>query len=212
MLAQGYDTFGLPHWTTWLSLVAGALASSFVIGSAVMYGRWRRRLTGASREEDLPWADLLRLLEQRNRDRAAAGLPPEEATEEVLAELLASLPSAADPRRLVAAEVPEILSGGAERRSSRRRWGNPTEVHVHSPLWADHLHGLVVNRSTGGLAIFADKEVPPGTLLKVRAVEAPSSVPAIRAEVRHCRKVGKGFFFGCQFSEDVPWNTRVWFG
>ena len=39
-----------------------------------------------------------------------------------------------------------------------------------------------------------------------------SLVQAVRAEVRHCRKVGKGFLLGCQFSDDVPWNARVWFG
>jgi hypothetical protein len=113
-------------------------------------------------------------------------------------------------------ELPEDrefqLVGGTERRAGHRRWGNPTEVHLFSPLWAGHVHGLVVNRSTGGLGIFLDKEVPPGTPLQARAAEAPSYVPAVQAEVRHCRKVGKGFFLGCQFSEDVPWNARVWFG
>ena len=70
----------------------------------------------------------------------------------------------------------------------------------------------MVNRSTGGLGIFADQEVPAGTPLKIRAVEAPSYVPMVRIEVRHCLKVGKGYILGCEFSEDVPWNARVWFG
>ena len=215
MLAQGFATFGVALSTTWAPLGAGAVVTFLVIGSAVIYGHWRggRHLSDASREEDLPWQDLLSLLEQRNRDRAAAGLPPEQATEEVLGQLLASWPGMPDPKPL---ELPEdrefLLVGGDERRASRRRWGNPTEVRLVSPLWAGHLHGLVVNRSTGGLGIFTDKEVTPGTSLQVRAAEAPPSVEAIRAEVRHCLQVGKGFLLGCQFSEDVPWNVRVWFG
>jgi hypothetical protein len=46
----------------------------------------------------------------------------------------------------------------------------------------------------------------------VRAVEAPAYVPPVLAEVRHSLKVGEGASLGCQFSADVPWNIRVWFG
>jgi hypothetical protein len=105
-----------------------------------------------------------------------------------------------------------VAAGGNERRTGGRRWGNPTDVRLRSPLWEGQQHGLVVNRSTGGLGIFADREIPLGTLVQVRAVEAPFYVNPAQAEVRHCRKVGKGFFLGCQFCGDVPWNTRVWFG
>jgi hypothetical protein len=105
-----------------------------------------------------------------------------------------------------------VLVGGEERRTGGRRWGNPTDVYLLSSLWSGRLHGLVVNRSTGGLGIYADEEVPPNTRLRVRAMEAPPHVPAVRAEVRYCLKVGKRFLLGCQFSEDIPWNARVWFG
>jgi hypothetical protein len=212
MLTLGFATFGIAVWTLWVPLGVGVAAATFVIGSGVIYGRWRRRLTGASREEDLPWQDLLMLLEKRNRDREAAGLPPEEATEEVLDQLLASLPSVRAPRP---SELPEdrvLLPTGRNRRAGRRRWGSPTEVEILSFLWDGQLRGLLVNRSTGGLGIFVDREVPPGTPLQVRAAEAPSTVRAVQATVRHCRRVGKGFIFGCQFSEDLPWNVRVWFG
>jgi hypothetical protein len=105
-----------------------------------------------------------------------------------------------------------VLVGGEERRNGGRRWGNPTDIYLLSPLWSGRLHGLVVNRSTGGLGIYFDEEVPPNTRLRVRAMEAPPHVPVVRAEVRYCLKAGKGFLLGCQFSEDVPWNVRVWFG
>src|SRR5262249_5536276 len=147
MLALGFATFGVAGWTTWMPLGAGLAVTSLVIGSAVIYGRWRRRSSDASREEDLAWQDLLTLLGQRNRDREVAGLPPEEATEEVLDQLLASLPSVPAPRPLELPEDREFLSVGGNRRAGRR-WGNPTEVHLLSFLWAGHLRGLVVNRST----------------------------------------------------------------
>jgi hypothetical protein len=215
MLAPVFASLGVDLWTTCVALGAGAMVTSLVVGSGVAYGRWRgrRRLSDASREEDLAWADLLALLEQRNRDRAEAGLPPEEATEEELSQLLARLPAVPDPRALELPEDREFESrGGAERRAGRRRWGHPTEVHLRSLLWADNLNGLIVNRSTGGLGIFADKEVPHGTPMHVRAVEAPAYVPAVLVEVRHSLKVGKGAFLGCEFSAEVPWNIRVWFG
>ena len=137
----------------------------------------------------------------------------EPATAELLGELVASLPAVSDALPVELAEDRIFQSlGGDERRTGRRRWGNPTEVHLISDLWIGFHHGLIVNRSTGGLGIFSDKEVPAGTNLKLRAAEAPGNVPAIEAEVRHCRKVGKGFLFGCQFNEEIPWNIRVWFG
>jgi hypothetical protein len=213
MLAVGFATTGVTLWTTLVPVGAGAVVTSLVIGSAVVLGRWRRRLADDSQEEDLPWEVLLHLLEEHNQRRAAAGLPPEQATPEVVGELLAKLPSLPDARPLDLPEDREFLAlGGDERRAGRRRWGNPTGVHLRSSLWYGELYGLVVNRSTGGLGIYADREVPPDTPLQVRAAEAPAGVPAVRLEVRHCRKVGKGFFVGCQFSDDIPWNVRVWFG
>jgi hypothetical protein len=213
MLTLGFATSGIALWTTWVTLAAGVVATSLVISSAFVYGRWRRRLTIVSREEDLPWKYLLILLEKHNRERAAAGLPPEEATEEVLDRLLTSLPSLPAPASWELPEDREFLSVGTpQRRAGRRRWGNWTEIHIRSLLWDGDRHGLVVNRATGGLGILVDQEVPPGTDLHIRPAEAPANIRAVRAEVRHCRKVGKGFFFGCEFSEDLPWNIRVWFG
>jgi hypothetical protein len=74
------------------------------------------------------------------------------------------------------------------------------------------VHGLVINRSTGCLAILLQAEVPAGTSIQVHPVEAPRSVPAVNLEVRHCRKAGRLFLIGCEFCEEVPWNVRVWFG
>ncbi len=212
MLAMGFDTTGLAFWTSWTALGAGALATALVLGSARVYGRWRHRLSHASREEDLPWEKLLSLIEQRNRERAAAGLPPDEPTEKELDQLLAMLPALPDPRPV---ELPEDrdfeLVGAAERRAGRRRWGNPTEVLLVSDS-VESIHGIVVNRSTGGVGIYADRKIQPGTFVTVRATEAPRSIRSVLVEVRHCLKVGGGFLLGCRFAHDIPWNARVWFG
>ena len=52
----------------------------------------------------------------------------------------------------------------------------------------------------------------PGTTVHIRPGEAPSYIPAVEAEVKHCRKAGKNFVIGCQFRGELPWNVRVWFG
>jgi PilZ domain len=212
MLALGFTTSGVALWTTWAVVGTGVLVTSLVLGSARVYGRWRHRLTYDSREEDLPWEKLLILIEKRNRDRAAAGLPPQEATDEELDRLLAMLPALPDPRPLELPEDREFQRvGGSERRAGHRRWGNPTEVLMFSDS-ADQVHGIVINRSTGGLGVYADKAIQPGTFVTIRAVEAPSYVRSVLLEVRHSLKVGAGFVLGCRFSQDIPWNVRVWFG
>jgi PilZ domain len=204
MLALEFGTFA--------ALGAGALATSLVLGSAGIYSRWRQRLNHASREEDLPWEKLLTLIEQRNRNRNAAGLPPQEATDTELDQLLTMLPAVPDPRPV---ELPEDHDFRPvehdERRAGRRRWGNPTEVRILSDS-SDLVHGIVVNRSTGGVGIYADQEIAAGTFVTIRAVEAPAYVRSVLAEIRHCLKVGKGFVVGCKFSQELPWNVRVWFG
>src|SRR5205823_1820377 len=106
----------------------------------------------------------------------------------------------------------ETLPPGAERRSSRRRWANPIEVRLTSPFHEQPQHGLVINRSTGGLAVLTDANFSPGTVLFVRPEEAPASVPAVEVEVRHSRMVSKLCLIGCQYRGELPWNVKVWFG
>jgi hypothetical protein len=214
-----------------LAVGAGTLVATLVLGSPSLYVRWRYRLTNVSREEDLPWDELLRLLEKRNRDRAAAGLPSQEPSEQELDGMLVRLPSVAAPRPL---ELPEDhafqTSGNEDRRAGRRRWGNPTEVYIRelvlgdadslseslldglASLTAEPMHGIVVNRSTGGLGVYVDTEIAAGSFVTIRSVHSPSYIPAAMAEVRHCARAARGYIIGCEFSQDVPWQVRVWFG
>jgi hypothetical protein len=200
---------------TWLVPSVGLMvAGSVYLMLGYVRRRFRRR-RGASREEDLSWQDLLASLRRRRREREKAGLSADEdlPPEELFKELLAGLP--ADALREPVATVEDLLyqtQGGLEKRSGRRRWGNPTEVHVILPTGPSRVHGLVINRSTGGLAILVQQEVPAGTSIKIHSVEAPRSVPFTELQVCHCRKAGRLFLIGCEFREDVPWNVRVWFG
>jgi hypothetical protein len=177
----------------------------------------RRRRLLAFASGDLPWEELLELLRARQYELAASGSPPREdmPPDQLLALLLSRLPAKRRRRRRPEVEPEErqhLQSGGAERRSSRRRWGNPTEVSLTSPLWTGGLHGLVINRSAGGLAIFVDEDVMQGTTLTVRPLEAPHYVPSVAFEVKYCRKFRRNFLIGCQSSTEIPWNVLVWFG
>ena len=215
----------LSSWTNWLILGVGTLVTSLVF--AILYWRWAFRRTMSLRalegalqginEEDLPWEQLLQLLRQRGKELAESGTPPEEdlPPEELLKLLLSRLPSM--PGRgqapvMLPPEEEDFLAANPDRRTSRRRWGNPTEIFLNSPLWSKQLHGLVINRSLTGLAIFIDMEIQAGTFLKVRSVEAPYYVPWVEIEVKYTKKAGRNFIMGCQYRAEVPWNVRVWFG
>jgi len=214
MLAQWYPGHNFAHWTTWLAVGVGLAVAALVYVVLSRVKARRRQLAFWS--GDLPWKDLLELLRARHGELAASGsaqenLPPDE----LLALLLSRLPKRRRRRRQpeVPPEEREYLArGGAEQRSSCRRWGEPTEVWLTSSLSFARLHGLVINRSNGGLAIFTDKEVEPTTILTVRPVEAPSYVPSVEIEVKHCHKVRRQFLIGCQFSTEIPWNVLAWFG
>lgn len=206
--------FALKDWTFLVIPGVGVLVTALVGGTVALVGRMRRkRLVGSSKEEDLAWDDLLELL-QRNRESGKGGRSADDVPSDAsLEELLAQLPAHARRRPAPSAEDVEFrTSGGVERRGGARRWGNPTEVQLHGDSWAGYVHGVVINRSTGGLAVLLDREVPGGTVITVRSVEGPGTLPGVEAVVRHCRKAGRNYLIGCEFSEEVPWNVRVWFG
>jgi hypothetical protein len=104
------------------------------------------------------------------------------------------------------------LKTAPERRTTVRRWGNPVEVRVLPTGKVVPLRGVVINRSTGGLAILVDDAYEAGTQLKVRAVVAPPDVPWIDTEIRNCRAVGRNWVVGCKYPETPPWNSVVWLG
>ena len=218
MLAHWYWGYDFAHWTTWVAVGVG-LAVAFLVYIVLPRLKARRRQLAFS-SGDLPWEEMLELLRARHLELVAAGslvetLPPDE----LLALLMSRLPA---KRRRRKPEVPPeereyLASGGAERRSSSRRWGTPTAVCLTPPIssgpaYGSPLSGMVINRSAGGFAIFVDQKVEPTRILMVRPLEAPSYLPPVEIEVKHCRKVRGKFLLGCQFIAEVPWNVLAWFG
>jgi hypothetical protein len=204
----------LLDWATWAILGVG-LAVAVLVFVVLSRFRRRRREFLALANEDLPWERMLELIRKRHRQLAASGalgdgdLPPEQ----LLSLLLAQCPGNLGNH---AAKIPPgvraALEKGGDRRSSRRRWGNPTEVSLDSGLLARQMRGLVINRSATGLAIFVNQEIPPGTALAIRAVEAPDTLPAVEIAVKYCRKTRRNYLIGCHSPQEIPWNIRGWLG
>jgi hypothetical protein len=208
-----WHLYDLAQWTTWLTLAVGVVVAALVY--TVLARVKRRRLLAFANAEDLPWEELLELLQARHCELAASGAALEEnlPPDQLLTLLLSRLPEKGGRSPQVPPEDCEYLTGGgAERRTSRRRWGNPIEVSLRSRLWPKLLHGLVINRSTGGFAIFVDAQIEPTTIVWVRPLEAPNYIKEIEVEVKHCRKIHRNFLIGCQSTTEVPWNILAWFG
>ena len=164
-----------------------------------------RKRNARLKEEELPWEALLDLLKERYKDKSVAD--EELSSDSLMDALLADLPNTQGVTEEDARWVP-----GAERRRSRRRWSNPVEVLVITPFHKEPIHGLVINRSTGGLAILMDVPFEFNTSLSVRGILTPAGVGYANVYVRHSRQVGKLWLIGCQYKDDVPWNVKVWFG
>jgi hypothetical protein len=217
MFAFDFDFDTIP-WAAWLPVLVGLVVGGLVLLVAYLRARRRRRLLFASREEDLPWDEMLEMLKEQKRHGAEGGgedLPPDR----LLELLLSRMPEGPTRRHDEGPDEggPEappahVAWRGGERRRGVRRWGKPTEVVLTSSLLPAPIRGLVLNRSTGGLAIAVEQEAQQGAVFLVRSVEAPASVPAVAVEVRHCQPVSGRFILGCQFQAEIPWNVRVWFG
>ena len=204
----------LTTWATWLTLGVGLGVTVVVF---VLLSRYKRRLfLIRAANEDLPWDKLLAHLCSRSRVLAGTGIAVDEEMppEKFLAMMLMPQLGTPGPRHmdLSPGERQFHEKGGTERRASRRRWGNPTEVLLDSPRSGNRLRGLVINRSGTGLAIFVNEEFQPGTTVKIRASEAPASIPSVDVTVKYCRKTRRNFILGCAASEEFPWNIRGWFG
>jgi hypothetical protein len=190
-------------WVVWASLGIGVLISGLVF----FVGRFVRppRLRKWGNEDNLPWEQLLELM----KERYGHGKSPadEELSPDQLMELLLSQVPAG-------AVVPQGVNwtNGHERRRSRRRSANPVEVLVMSPLQEKLARGVVVNRSTGGMAIMTDAPFDTGAVLSVRPVEAPKGVGYAHLYVRHSQKKSRFWVLGCEYRDDTPWNVKVWFG
>jgi hypothetical protein len=206
-------TYELPYWLrlNWLPLTTGILAGILAFVATGMALRRARLRWLIPDEENLPWEELLGMLKERYQSGDGAQDIEKMNPEELCRVLLGDL-ARRGPRQAPQFEGDDVRFGGAERRASRRRWLNPTPVSFFAPMRETALHGIVINRSAGGLALLSDFDFVAGTVLVVRALDAPESVPSIKVEVRHARKAGGMWLLGCQYSQEIPWNVKVWFG
>lgn len=101
----------------------------------------------------------------------------------------------------------------ADRRESVRRDGVPIRVLLASAAFRNGVtDGFVVDRSTGGLKLVMKTAVAPGSLLQVRAANAPDTVGYVTVIIRSCRPEGDQFVVGCEFEKTPPWNVLLLFG
>jgi hypothetical protein len=196
------------NWAIWISIAVGLSVSGciFLVGKRLGSGRRARKAAPARSQEELPWEQLLELMQNRYQEGSAGNeaLTADQLMEELLGKL-AKNPTAAE-------EADWSPAPSDDRRHSQRRWSNPVEVKLISPFHDHLVHGLVFNRSTGGLAILADVPFPPDTLLSARPVHAPEGIGYSRIRVRHSRQVSKMCIIGCEYVDETPWNVKVWFG
>jgi hypothetical protein len=101
----------------------------------------------------------------------------------------------------------------ANRRSSSRREGPPVRVILSSPAFRGQMEtGWVMDRSTGGLRIAINKPLAAGSVLQVRAENAPDTIPWTSVVIRSCRDEGPHHEIGCSFEQTPPWNVLLLFG
>ncbi|HEY8506053.1 MAG TPA: PilZ domain-containing protein [Gemmataceae bacterium] len=101
-----------------------------------------------------------------------------------------------------------------EKRGSLRRHGNPVPVVLANDLTdSKPFLGTVIDRSTTGLRLTVPQEINPGCVLRVRAGNAPDTVPWVYIQVCHVRKLDpSNWEIGCRFSQPPPWNILLLFG
>lgn len=101
----------------------------------------------------------------------------------------------------------------ADRRGSVRREGTPVRVVASSPVLPNKVEtGWVLDRSTGGLRLALGAAVAPGTVVQVRAENAPDTIPWVTIVIRSCRNSGEYYELGCEFEQTPPWNVLLLFG
>src|ERR1700730_11773907 len=80
---------------------------------------------------------------------------------------------------------PFIYGSAAERRIALRRGGNPIAILVtDAECKKDRMRGWVVDRSTGGMCLAIAEKVEPGTIVNVRATNAPDTATWVQMEVK----------------------------
>lgn len=110
---------------------------------------------------------------------------------------------------------PEPFAFGTtlEQRGTPRRKGNPVGIDItDAQAKGEPFHAVVVNRSAGGLCLETDRPIEVATIVSLRVVNAPVTVPWIQVQIRSCRPEVNNWILGCQFVKSPPWSIMLLFG
>jgi hypothetical protein len=108
---------------------------------------------------------------------------------------------------------PFVSGSAGERRATLRRGGNPVAVLITDAEAMERpRYGWVLDRSMGGLGLSVDEPFEKGTILSVRAANAPPNIAWVQVEVRSCRPEGASWDLGCQFLRTPSWGVLLLFG
>jgi hypothetical protein len=105
-------------------------------------------------------------------------------------------------------------SARSERRATPRKKTPPIVVDLIDPDGIQPRRtALVVDRSTGGLALQSQDEIPVESKWTVvpRAQQGPVKV-SVPVEVRNCERGEQGYMIRCQFLRTVTYNELMSFG
>jgi hypothetical protein len=119
-----------------------------------------------------------------------------------------------DVERATEPQYDPFVDGSAlEQRTALRRNGNPILVQISdADAKAEPTAGWVIDRSTSGLCLLVEQEVPMGTILCVKASHAPKGTVWVQLEVKNTRPKGRNWELGCQFLRPPPWGIMLLFG
>ena len=106
---------------------------------------------------------------------------------------------------------PPLPVPAGDRRSIMRREGL-TAVVLTGQDGRSPQRAYVVNRTSGGLRLAVKQTVPLGTILKLRACNAPANTPWADVLVVCCEVADGHIEVGCQFQGRIPWSVLLLFG
>jgi hypothetical protein len=108
---------------------------------------------------------------------------------------------------------PYLRGGQAEKRASMRRGGSQVSVLLSDAEGqARPVQGVVIDRSSAGLAIAVSAPVRLGEVLSVRVASTAQEMPWVQVTVRNFRREGSYYLLGCQFLRPQPWSVLLLFG
>jgi len=118
------------------------------------------------------------------------------------------------PDKVIEPRADPFVHGSAtERREALRRKGKHIKVLIANADGSEQVGwSWVLDRSMTGLCLKVDQEVPAGTILSVRPLEAPEGTPWIQVEVKNCRPMDIHWELGCHFVRPPAWSVLLLFG